>query len=443
MMTIDRPLLLQQLVAARNTDFVKIITGIRRCGKSFLLFTLFKRHLLDEGVPEDHIVEIDLEKVENAALTDPIALGNYIAERTAAGSGRFYVLIDEIQRCRKVLPPGVDLSRIHPDDRDSAYVTFYDVLNGLRTDPHIDVYVTGSNSKLLSSDVATEFRGRGKIIHATPLSFAEFRGFRSGVSDTTAVLREYLTFGGMPESLAIKSTEERQSYLTGLFDTIYIRDLVKRHKLHGDAVLNRVTDAIMSMAGNLTNPANLANHLKSTLGFACSRDTIAKHLGYLEDAFLIGKARRFDVRGRHYLDSPAKYYASDTGLRNARTGFRQIEFPHLMENVIYNELLRCGYTVDVGVVGLEGRHEGKHVRNAHEIDFVVNRGYERLYIQSAWMIPDGEKMAQETFSLKHTGDNFKKIVIDGQMSARYRDEDGIGHIGLAEFLLAPESVGTL
>ena len=442
-MTIERPRLLAQLIDSKHSDFVKIITGIRRCGKSFLLFELFKRHLLDEGVTKDHIVEIDLEKDENAALTDPIALGKFIRERTPEGRGMFYVLIDEIQRCRKVLPAGVDLSRIHPDDRESAYVTFYDVLNGLRTAPHIDVYVTGSNSKLLSSDVATEFRGRGKVIHATPLSFAEFRASRSVVPDTMAVLREYLTFGGMPESVGIEVPEERQSYLSGLFSTIYIRDLVKRHGLHGDAALNMVTDAIMSMAGSLTNPAGLANFLKSTQGFVCSRDTIAKHLGYLEDAFMIGKARRFDVRGRHYLDSPAKYYASDTGLRNARTGFRQIEFPHLMENVIYNELLRGGYTVDVGVVGLEGRREGRHVRSAHEIDFVVNRGYERIYIQSAWMIPDREKMEQETFSLKHTGDNFKKIVIDGQPSAKYRDEDGICHIGLAEFLLDPRSIETL
>lgn len=442
-MTIERPRLLAQLIDAKHSDFVKIITGIRRCGKSFLLFALFKQHLLDEGVPKDHIVEIDLEKDENAALTDPIALGKFIRERTPEGCGMFYVLIDEIQRCRKVLPIGVDLSRIHPDDRESAYVTFYDVLNGLRTAPHIDVYVTGSNSKLLSSDVATEFRGRGKVIHATPLSFAEFRASRSVVPDTMAILREYLTFGGMPESVGIEVPEERQSYLSGLFSTIYIRDLVKRHGLHGDAALNMVTDAIMSMAGSLTNPAGLANFLKSTQGFVCSRDTIAKHLGYLEDAFLIGKARRFDVRGRHYLDSPAKYYASDTGLRNARTGFRQIEFPHLMENVIYNELLQGGYTVDVGVVGLEGRREGRHVRSAHEIDFVVNRGYERIYIQSAWMIPDREKMEQETFSLKHTGDNFKKIVIDGQPSAKFRDEDGICHIGLAEFLLDPRSIETL
>ena len=246
-MTIERPRLLAQLVASKHSDFVKIITGIRRCGKSFLLFTLFKRHLLDEGVPKDHIIEIDLEKDENAALTDPIALGKFIRERTPKGRGMFYVLIDEIQRCRKVLPPGVDLSRIHPDDRDSAYVTFYDVLNGLRTAPHIDVYVTGSNSKLLSSDVATEFRGRGKVIHATPLSFAEFRSCRSGAPDTMAVLREYLTFGGMPESVGIEAPEERQSYLSGLFSTIYIRDLVKRHGLHGDAALNMVTDAIMSL----------------------------------------------------------------------------------------------------------------------------------------------------------------------------------------------------
>ena len=442
-MTINRPVLLNKLISAQHNDFVKIITGVRRCGKSYLLFNLFKRHLLATGHLADHIIEIDLEREEFKNLRTPAPLYEYIMSRIVKDGKWNYVLIDEIQLCRKVRPRDFSPSEMHPDDIDDCWDTFYSILSELRTMPHVDCYVTGSNSKMLSTDVATEFRGRGQIIHVTPLSFAEFRSCRTNEANVMASLIEYLTYGGMPECVLLQNTPERQSYLSNLYTAIYLRDIVNRHKLHGDTILSMTTDAVMSMVGGLTNPTKIVNFLKASQNFDCSHHTLVKHLDYLADAFLISKAVRYDVRGKHYLDYPAKYYATDTGLRNARTGFRQIEFTHLMENVIYNELLRNGYAVDIGVVGLNKEQDGKHIRSTHEIDFVVNRGYERIYIQSAWMIPDAEKMAQETFSLKHTGDNFKKVVIDGQYSATYRDNDGIGHISLTDFLLNPKALETL
>jgi len=443
-MQINRPHLLNKLIAAKHNDFVKILTGIRRCGKSYLLFRLFKQHLLDSGVSPDHIIEIDLEREDMKSLHTPGPLNTYIQSRLKLDGEWNYVLIDEIQLCRRVRPAGLDLSTVHPDDLDNCWDTFYSILSQLRTTPNVDCYVTGSNSKLLSSDVATEFRGRGEVIPVTPLSFGEFVSAHDNPVDTFALLREYLTYGGMPECLSYGTPDKKQAYLQNLYSAIYLRDLVKRHKLHGETALAMITDSVMSMIGGLTNPTNLVNFLNAEMKFATTQPTVVKHLKYLTDAFLIDKAQRFDVRGKHYLDYPAKYYATDNGLRNARTGFRQIEYPHLMENTVFNELKRNGYTVDVGVVGLDKIRNGKHSRTGHEIDFVVNRGYERIYIQSAWMIPDDVKMQQETFSLKHTGDNFRKVVIDGHpMSARYIDNDGIGHISLTDFLLDPKSIETI
>jgi len=443
-MQISRPYLLNRLIAAKHNDFVKILTGIRRCGKSYLLFNLFKKHLLDTGVSPDHIIEIDLEREEMKSLHTPTPLHEYIQSRLKMDGQWNYVLIDEIQLCHRVRPAGLDLSTVHPEDIDDCWETFYSILSQLRTTPFVDCYVTGSNSKLLSSDVATEFRGRGEVIPVTPLSFAEFASAHANSTNTFALLQDYLTYGGMPECLAYDTPEHKQAYLQNLYTTIYLRDLVKRHKLHGETALAMITDSVMSMIGGLTNPTNLVNFMNANLKFSASQPTVVKHLKYLTDAFLIDKAQRFDVRGKHYLDYPAKYYATDNGLRNARTGFRQIEFPHLMENTIFNELKRNGYAVDVGVVGIDRIQDGKHIRSSHEIDFVINRGYDRIYIQSAWMIPDDEKMRQETFSLKHTGDSFRKVVIDGHpMAARYIDNDGIGHINLIDFLLDPKAIETI
>ena len=443
-MEIKRDRLLKKLIEAKHSDFIKIITGIRRCGKSYLIFKLFKQHLLESGVRADHLLEIDLEREEYKALRTPTALQKYIQSHLQHDGQWNYVLIDEIQLCRRMRPKGLDLTQVHPDDIDDCWDTFYSILSQLRSMPNVDCYVTGSNSKLLSSDVATEFRGRGQVIHVTPLSFSEFVSAYPDEPNIYALLQEYLAYGGMPECLAQKTPEAKQAYLQNLYDTIYLRDLVKRHALHGEKALCMVTDAIMSMIGGLTNPSKLANFIKSNLKFAISQPTVVKHLKYLSDAFLIEEARRFNVRGKHYLDYPSKYYATDNGLRNARTGFRQLEFPHLMENTIYNELRRNGYTVDVGVVGLNEKNNGKHVIASHEIDFVINRGFQRIYVQSAWMIPDDEKMRQETLPLKNTGDNFRKVVIDGQpFGARYLDNDGIGHINLIDFLLKPDSIETL
>ena len=443
-MTIKRKALLDQLIAAKHNDFVKIITGIRRCGKSFLLFNLFKRHLLAQGVKKGHIIEIDLEKDENEHLTDPIELGKYIRKLTPRNRGRFYVLIDEIQKCRKVLPPGIDLSRIHPDDRESAYVSFYSVLSGLRSSPHIDAYVTGSNSKLLISDVATEFRGRGQIIQATPLSFAEYRDFRSSEANPLAVLQEYMRYGGLPECALKPTPAEKEKYLRSLFSTIYIKDIVERNKIQDVGLLETVIDIVMSNIAGLTNPTKLTNMIQSSIDAKATRPTIVKYLACLKNAFLFLEAARYDVKGRRYLDYPIKYYATDTGLRNARVNFRQTEPTHLMENVIYCELVRRGYPVDVGVVMFDERRKGIHQTRQYEIDFVVNRGPRQIYIQSAYSIPTAENREQETFSLRHTGDSFKKVVITNDpFQTRTYDDSGIAYIGLVDFLLDPHSLEAL
>ena len=443
-MKINREELLNQLISAKDNNFVKIITGIRRCGKSYLLFNLFKQHLLKDGVKKDNIIEIDLEKDENESLTDPIELGKYIRKKTPKNRGRFYVLIDEIQKCRKVLPPGVDLSRVHPDDRESAYVTFYSVLNALRSSPHIDAYVTGSNSKLLISDVATEFRGRGQIIQATPLSFAEYRSFRASEINPLAVLQEYMRYGGLPECALKATPEEKERYLRDLYSSIYIKDIVERNKIQNVGLLETVIDIAMSNIAGLTNPTKLTHIIQSSIDAKATRPTIVKYLGYLKNAFLLYEAARYDVKGRHYLNYPIKYYATDPGLRNARINFRQTEPTHLMENVIYCELIRRGYPVDVGVVMLESRQDGMHQTKQYEIDFVINRGPRQIYIQSAYSIPTAEKREQETFSLRHTGDSFKKIVITNDpFQTRTYDDSGIAYIGLLDFLLDPNSLETL
>lgn len=439
--TIQRNMLLERLVRAKHDGFVKIITGIRRCGKSYLLFNLFRRHLAESGVAPDHVVAVDLESDGNETLRSPIELSRWIKSHIAADGTWHYVLIDEIQLCRRVLAPGVDISRVHPDDRADAYIDFYSVLSALKNMPFVDVYVTGSNSRMLSSDVATQFRGRGEVIHVTPLSFAEFHSLRNATEpNPSRILQEYLVFGGMPECALMDGEDRKKAYLAGLYDAIYIRDITQRYRLHGDAILNAVCDVTMSGIGTLSNPKRIADTIQTVQKIPCSPATVAKHLDFLCDAFLVSRASRFDVRGRRHLDYPLKYYAVDTGLRNARTNFRQIEWTHLVENTIYCELVRRGYSVDVGVVSLESRKGGKHTRTTHEIDFVVNRGDSRVYIQSAWQIPDGEKLAQETFSLMHTGDSFTKVIIDGSPFAySHTDTDGIRHIGLIDFLLG-ESV---
>lgn len=442
-MTIKRDRLLQQLIDAKHNDFIKIVSGIRRCGKSFLLFTLFKNHLLKSGVHKDHIIEIDLETTTAKPLLNPIALLNHIKQRIKKDGRWTYVLIDEIQNCQKVLPPGTDLALIHPDDRESAYVTFYSVLSELRTTPRVDVYVTGSNSKMLISDVATVFRGRGQSILVSPLSFAEFMPLRKG-RESQEIFDEYLTFGGLPKCALAKTDAERKTYLADLYRTIYLRDIIERNKIKNPALMESLIDVIMSSVGGLTNPSKITDTINTVTGTKTNAVTISSYLDYLANAFLISKANRYDVKGRRYLESPVKYYSADPGLRNARINFRQNERTHLMENVIYCELLRRGYSVDVGVVQHETRVNGKHEIRQCEIDFVVNKGDEKIYIQSAYAIPDPEKRSQETFSLRHSGDSFRKVVITGNLHEKpWRDNDGITFIGIMPFLLDPMSLETL
>ena len=432
---INRQGLLGRLIAAKGNNFVKILTGIRRCGKSYLIFNLFKKHLLESGVPTNRIIEIDLEKPSNKHLTNPIALDEYIRERISKSNDTHYILIDEIQSCHKVLPEDLDISKVHPDDRESCYITFYSVLNGLRTEPNIDIYVTGSNSKMLSSDVATEFRGRGQIIHVTPLSFCEFRNFKGESSNPIAIIGEYMQFGGLPDCVLMDSVSKKKEYLINLYHSIYIRDVAERNKIKDEPLLEKIIDVTMSTIGSLTNPTKLANAIKTLTGLDTTRPTVAKYLKYLEDAFIVSKANRYDVKGKHYLDYPQKYYATDTGLRNARLNFRQVEPTHLMENIIYCELLRRGYTVDVGVVEKELHITGKHEIKRYEVDFVVSIPPRTIYIQSAYTIPDEAKRQQETASLLNIKDNFPKIIIvNDPFQNRTTDDNGITYMSLFDFL---------
>ena len=444
-MTINRDLYLNQLIAAEHDGFIKIITGIRRCGKSYLLFKLFKQHLLAAGASPEHIIEVDLEKKSSQNLRAPDPLLAHIQKRLVHDGKTNYVLIDEIQYCKRTLNADIDLSRIHPDDLDECYTTFYDVLNELRTTPCVDCYVTGSNSKMLSSDVATTFRGRGEEIRVFPLSMAEFLPLRESITDLKSVLREYLMYGGLPDCVLKIDERAKRDYLENLCKTIYLRDVGERNKIRNEPLLNALFDIVMSNVGCLTNPTKLANAVTTVAKLPANAVTVSKYLDYLRDAFLIGRAARYDVKGKHYLDYPVKYYAEDPGLRNVQMNFRQYEPTHLMENVIYNELVRRGYSVDVGVVETRAiNKDGVREQRQHEIDFVVNRDSERIYIQSAWEIPDEAKREQELFSLTRVHDAFRKIVVTGDPYEKpWMSKEGVTFIGIVPFLVNQKSIETL
>ena len=438
-MVIARDFYLEELKRSMGGDLVKVVTGIRRCGKSFLLFNLFKDYLIKNGVKKSHIIGIALDDEENKPLRNPIALAEHVRKQLGRLKGLKYLFIDEIQLCYKVLPPGLDLSRVAKADRPSCYVTFYDVLNEFRKRDDVDVYVTGSNSKMLSSDIATEFRGRSDEIRLHPLSFAEY--MQIGSKEKQEALDDYLVWGGLPAVALEIDYGRKESVLKGLFERIYIKDIVERRKLHDASVISAVTDVLSSAVGSLTNPNKLVNTLSSQAGLKTTNRTLTKYLGYLEDAFLFAKAERWDVRGKKFLDFPCKYYAEDTGLRNARLNFREPEMPHLMENAIWNELVRRGYSVDVGVISISGRNGGKLVMRNHEIDFVVNSGSRKIYIQSAFRMDDPAQRERETLGLRKIGDSFAKIVIrSGYMRPTF-DDDGILHVGLIPFLLDQKIVG--
>ncbi len=433
-MIIQREEYIKKLMAKRWNGKVKIITGIRRCGKSFLLSTLFKSKLLEEGIMEDTFIEIALDRKSDLKFRNPNILYEYIIEKTKDISRKYYVMIDEIQLSYKVKDKSIDESMIPEEDRDLLYVTFYDILNDLISRPNLDVYVTGSNSKMLSKDIVTNFRDRGSEIKVYPLSFKEYVSVSDNVNSDA--LEEYLTYGGMPLAVLEKDEKEKRMYLKGLFSNVYIKDIVERYKLHNDEVLNALVDSLCSSVGSLTNPTRLANTSSSLMKRPTSPITIKKYLDYLEDSFLFQSAKRWNVKGKKYFDTIQKYYATDIGLRNSRLNFRQQERSHLIENVIYNELILRGYSVDVGVVELTRTKDGKRVQSQYEIDFVVNIGNTKIYVQSALHVDTPEKKEQETMSLRNSGDFFRKVVVlDGNVKP-WTDENGIIYIGVIPFLLS-------
>ena len=417
---------LDKLIKKKDNGRVKIVTGLRRCGKSVLLFRIYKDYLLNEGIAPEQIIELALDLLSNAKYRNPLALYEYIRTRISDPGKRYYVLIDEIQFVSAIRNPYVD--------DPQAEITFIDVVLDLMRLPNADVYVTGSNSKMLSTDVLTQFRDRGDEIRLYPLSFAEF--VSSYEEDRRGAWQDYYTYGGMPAVFALKSHEEKSRYLRDLFDRTYIKDVLERNRIVGGAeMLPRLLDILASSIGSLTNPRRLADTFKSEMHIAVSPDTIERYLGYFRNAFLLYKAERYDVKGRKYIKTPSKYYYSDPGLRNARLGFRQTEENHLMENVLYNDLIRRGFDVDVGVVETSAREEnGRKVRKQLEVDFVINRGCDRFYIQSALSVADPEKRRQEIASLLKIPDSFKKIVVVSDYLKPWRDENGIQYVGVEHFL---------
>lgn len=421
---------LEKLIQKRDNGRIKVITGLRRCGKSVLLFQLYRNYLLDEGVQQDQIVGLALDILENAKYRNPIELDRYIRERTVDSNKRYYVFIDEIQFVSEIQNPYVD----DPE----AKITFVDAVLGLMQMPNIDVYVTGSNSKMLSSDILTQFRDRGDEIRVFPLSFAEF--YEAYEEDKRGAWQDYYTYGGMPVVTTLNTHEEKSRYLRDLFSRTYLKDVLERHKiLNEDEVLEILLDILASGIGSLTNPNKLSNTFKSERQINVAPETIDHYLDYFLDAFLIQKATRYDVKGRKYIKTPAKYYYSDPGLRNARLGFRQLEETHLMENVLYNDLIRRGLDVDVGVVEYNTKgQDGKSIRKQLEVDFVVNRGSDRFYIQSALSIADPEKRKQEIASLLRISDSFRKMVVVKDYLKPWTDEHGIRYVGIEQFLLDEE-----
>lgn len=415
-MVIERNKYLQELVSCRHNGLVKIITGMRRCGKSFLLFRLFRRFLEDNGVANDYIVEMAFDDYAFKEFRNPDKFYAYVKGRIIDDQP-YYILLDEVQMLDE----------------------FEDVLNGLLHIPNADVYVTGSNAKFLSKDIITEFRGRGYQIHVSPLSFAEFMSVYEG--DREDGWNEYLLYGGLPPVVLLKTEEEKVKLLDSLLAETYIIDVVNRNKIKNDSELNDLFKILASGIGGLTNPQRLSNTFQSVKNVSISPATIKKYIECLSDAFLLESCNRYDVKGRKYIGTPLKYYFSDLGIRNALLGFRQQEKTHLMENAVYNELCARGYSVDVGNVEVNTVDEkGTKVRRMLEVDFVCNRGYKRCYIQSALSLPDREKMQQESASLLRINDSFMKYVITGDRIKKYQNDDGIVIMNVLDFLLDEQSV---
>ena len=423
-MIIERKQYLDELIKKKDNGRIKIITGIRRCGKSYLLFELYKNYLLKNCIAENQIIEMALDDIENSGYRDPFKLNEYIKNKITSDK-RYYIFIDEIQFSRSVKNPYID-------DEDEK-ITFVDTLLSLMKRKNLDIYVTGSNSKMLSKDILTQFRDRGDEIHLYPLSFAEMS---SCYEDKDKAWEDYVLCGGMPFVLEMETFEEKSRYLKGLFEETYIKDIIDRNQIkNSEEVLEVLLDFVSSAVGSLTNPLKLSNRYASEKKINISNNTISKYLTYFEEAYVLYAAKRYDIKGSKYFSTPLKYYFADIGLRNARLNFRQVEETHIMENIIYNDLLRRGFNVDVGVVEYFPNVEGKTTRVQLEVDFVINRGNLRYYIQSAFAINSEEKKEQERNSLKRIDDSFKKIIIVRDNIVPRYDEYGIYYIGIRDFLL--------
>ena len=424
-MDIKRDSYLQQLISYRFDGLVKVITGIRRCGKSYLLKNIYREYLFQNGVKEDQIIVIELDLAKDIKYRNPLILSKYVREIVENSKEEFYLFVDEIQMSDEVP---------NPYNEEGKKITFYDALNDLRSLSNLDVYVTGSNSKMLSSDILTEFRGRSDEIRVHPLSFAEYYSAVGG--DKNEAFDDYAFYGGMPLILSRPNDAAKMTYLKSLFTEVYIKDIVERKKIERQDVLEQILDLLCSSVGSLTNPTKIADTLRSKQTVGVAANTIRSYIGHLEDAFLFSESKRYDVKGKSYFDSPNKYYSEDIGLRNARIGFRQQEMTHIMENIIYNELVSRGFAVDVGVVYGNGKDsKGRTVSVAREIDFVVNSGGKRTYIQSAYALPDEEKAETENKPFHLTGDSFPKIIVRHDIRKRWYDDNGILNIGVIDFLL--------
>ena len=412
-MNIERPIYLQRLIDRRHNGMIKIITGLRRSGKSYLLFTLFCQYLKEQGIDDTQIIKLDLENIYNERYRKPLPLLEYIGQRVT-DTREYFILIDEIQLL----------------DR------FEEVLNTLLKNPQLDVYVTGSNARFLSKDVVTTFRGRGDELRIHPLSFSEYMSVKPDAPFLETHLNEYMLLGGLPQTVTMPTEQQKKSYLQQLFSNTYLVDIKERYSIRNDDDLEELIDVMASSIGSLTNPQKIANTFRSTKRSTITRDTIKTYLDYMQDAFLMERAVRYDIKGRKYIDTPAKYYFEDLGLRNVRLNFRQTEHTHLMENLIYNELRMRGYSVDVGQVTQNTKNEnGISERKQLEVDFVCNRGQDRIYIQSAYALPSEEKTEQELRSLKQIKDSFLKVVIVGGMQPTFRNDDGILILNIFDFLL--------
>ena len=415
-MEIRRDIYLNKLINRMHNGMIKVVTGIRRSGKSYLLFTIFKDYLFSKGVDEDHIISIELDRLENKKYRNPYVILEQIRSQLI-DSKDYYIFLDEVQLLDQ----------------------FEDVLNSLLHIKNVDVYVTGSNSKFLSKDIITEFRGRGDEVHVYPVSFREYMTVFNG--DKYEGWSSYVRFGGLPLTVTMNSDEQRVEYLTRLFEETYIKDIIERNHIEKKQELNDLINVLASGIGSLTNPSKIVATFNSVIQSDISLNTVRSYIEHLEDAFIISEANRYDVKGRKYIGTPLKYYFEDVGLRNARLGFRQVEETHLMENIIYNELRVRGFSVDVGVVMKRNRTEaGVQEKKQLEIDFIANQGSRRYYIQSAFSIPDEEKREQEKASLINVGDSFKKIIIVKDVVKPWHDDDGILTISLYDFLLDEKSL---